>query len=154
MTDGLATLRTIFFAVLTSTILLGVVALVVTTTGEFGGGTIDVFVGIAAVLAAGLGATFASATVAPALDCSTPQRLAGTYRTRFIIRLAFAETPMLLAFVAAVVTANPLVYLAGVPFAALAFARVAPTQTNLEREQDELVLRGCGTSLDEALRGR
>ena len=153
VSDGLMALRLIYFAVVQTTVLLGVVVAVMSFAGAYGHGPVSLWVGAGGVVAMGVLTAIASAVAPPALDCRTPARLAATYRTRLIIRLALAEAPMLAGFVAALVTANPFVYLVGTPFAVPAFSRAAPSHANLEREQDDLILQGCGISLSEALRG-
>jgi hypothetical protein len=87
------------------------------------------------------------------LDCSTADTLVGTYRTRFFFRIAIADSAMLVGFAASIVADNLVPYLIGAMFAIIGFARVAPTDRNLERDQEELNQSGCAFQLRALLSG-
>jgi len=76
------------------------------------------------------------------LDCSDDPSLAASYRTRFFLRLAFSETIALLGFVGFILTGRWWVYPVGAVFTAVGYARLAPSASNLSRDQDHLVVRG------------
>ena len=86
------------------------------------------------------------------LSCESETALAGSYRTRLFIRLAFAESTALLGFVASFLIDGNWIYFFAVLCSAPAFVRLAPSRTALIREQDELTARGCSHSLVAALR--
>jgi hypothetical protein len=150
MSDGLATLRILYLGVLNSTVIIGVVMGIMVATDAFPPGSGGAWIGLVVVAAAGL-VTLTAKGLAPRLDCSTPGKLAGTYRVRFIVRLTLAEAPVLAGFVGALVTGEPLLFLVGLPFAVVGYTRAAPTRRNIDRDQDELLAFGCGTSLLDAL---
>lgn len=151
--DGLLTLRVIFLVFVQSNLVIGIVLLVMALTDSMPPGSVDAGPAVAAVALFGVLINVVAAVVGPRLDCTTPGRLVGSYRVRFFIRLALAEAPVLAAFVGAMVTGEPLVFLVGLPFGAFGYLRAAPTRRSIERDQDALITSGCGTSLIPALRG-
>ncbi len=78
--------------------------------------------------------------------------LAGYFRTRMFLRLAFANSIALFGFIFAFTTMSGWLYYFGLALAVPGLLRAAPTRTALIREQDELTARGCDRSLLEALR--
>jgi hypothetical protein len=86
------------------------------------------------------------------LDCASDAALAGSYRTRFFVRVAFADVPALVGFAVSAPTLNPAMYPLGLAFTAIGFARLAPTAGRLATDQRELDRSGCGRSLVRALR--
>lgn len=78
--------------------------------------------------------------------------LAGGYRTRMFLRIAFANSIALFGFVFAFTSMSNWLYYVGVLLAVPGFVRAAPTRQALIREQDELAARGCNHSLVAALR--
>jgi F0F1-type ATP synthase membrane subunit c/vacuolar-type H+-ATPase subunit K len=87
------------------------------------------------------------------LACADDSALAGSYRTRFFLRVAFAESAALFGFVGFFIASVPWVYPAGAAIAFVGFARAAPTRTNLRRDQERLSDEGCYRSLVRALAG-
>ena len=88
------------------------------------------------------------------LDCSTDEKLAGSYRTRFFLRIAFAETVALFGFVFAFIGAARWIYYLGAAFSLIRFWTVAaPTRSALARDQETLNAAGCSRLLVAALRG-
>jgi hypothetical protein len=78
--------------------------------------------------------------------------LAGSYRTRFFQRIAFAQSVALFGFVFAFIGAPFWVYYLGAAFTLACFWIVAaPTRTALANDQRELDARGCVLSLVAAL---
>jgi len=86
------------------------------------------------------------------LSCDSDEALAGSYRTRLFVRLAFAESSALLAFVASFMINGNWIYFFGFACSLPAFIRLAPTKLAFVRDQDELTGRGCALSLMEAIR--
>ena len=85
------------------------------------------------------------------LVCTDDVSLAGSYRTRFFLRIAFAETAALFGFVGFFIASVWWVYPAGAGIAFIGFARAAPTRTRLRRDQERLSEQGCFRSLVAAL---
>ena len=86
------------------------------------------------------------------LSCESEAALAGSYRTRLFVRLAFAESTAPLAFVASFMIEGNWIYFFGALCSLPAFLRLAPSKAALVRDQDELNSRGCALSLIEAIR--
>lgn len=95
--------------------------------------------------------SFAERRIEQPLSCESDAKLAGTYRTRFFLRVAFAEAVALFGFVAVFLTGVFWLYPLAVVFTAVGFARLAPTAGNLTKDQQELYAAGCGRSLVAAL---
>jgi hypothetical protein len=104
------------------------------------------------VLVWGLGGLLVSRQAEKELACDDVGALLGSYRTRFFVRLALAESPAMIGFAAAFVTGSLLPYVAGLIPAAIGFARAAPTRTNLTRDDEQLLARGCPDSVYTWLR--
>jgi F0F1-type ATP synthase membrane subunit c/vacuolar-type H+-ATPase subunit K len=86
------------------------------------------------------------------LSCESEAALAGSYRTRLFVRLAFAESTALLGFVASFLIDGNWIYFFAVLCSLPAFVRLAPGKAAFIRDQDELTNRGCALSVMEALR--
>jgi hypothetical protein len=86
------------------------------------------------------------------LSCESETKLAGGFRTRMFLRVAFGETTALWGFVAAFLSMSGWVYYFGALCSLPALLRAAPTKAALMHEQDELTARGCNLSLVAALR--
>jgi hypothetical protein len=85
------------------------------------------------------------------LDCTTSARLAGAYRIRFFVRLAFAHTTAFLGFVGFILTNRGWLYPLGAAFALIGYLRLAPTHANLTKDQNLLAQSGCALDLIEVL---
>lgn len=149
-TNGLALLRQVFVSFSLAVVMIGVVVLFL-TAGDPPENAPSTGLVLAAVAALGfLGFVAPQVVVAP-LDCSSDATLVGGYRTRFFLRLAFAESAALVGFVGALLTGAPWPYLVGAAITAVGFARLAPTDANLAAEQDALATAGCPRDLRHAL---
>jgi F0F1-type ATP synthase membrane subunit c/vacuolar-type H+-ATPase subunit K len=86
------------------------------------------------------------------LSCESEAALAESYRNRLFVRLAFAESTALIAFVASffVIEAG-WIYFFGAFCSLPAFVRLAPSKRAFVLDQDELTGRGCALSLLEAI---
>ena len=150
--DGLLVLRTLFGSFVSAIVLIGVVVLILTSDEGFGGDLAGVpAAAITAVV--GILLQVVGGVVERPLTCTDAVGLAASYRNRFFLRLAFAESAALVGFVLVVLSGNPAVYLVGAAVTAYGFARLAPTGDHLERDQEVLRDGGCGLSLEAALRG-
>jgi F0F1-type ATP synthase membrane subunit c/vacuolar-type H+-ATPase subunit K len=85
------------------------------------------------------------------LLCANDASLAGSYRTRFFLRIAFAESAALFGFVGFFIASVWWVYPAAAAITFTGFARAAPTRTRLRRDQERLNEQGCFRSLVAAL---
>ncbi len=85
------------------------------------------------------------------LDCSDDRLLAGSFRTRFFLRIAFAESAALVGFVGFILSNNGWMYALGAGFAAVGFYRAAPSAANLAEDQRRLTQASCVRSLIAAL---
>ena len=88
------------------------------------------------------------------LVCTDDASLAGSYRTRFFLRIAFAESAALFGFVGFFIASVWWVYPAGAAIAFIGFARAAPTRARLRRDQERLSEQSCFRSLVAALSRR
>ena len=144
--DGLVALRRVTISFTNALVLFGVVL----TFAAPGGGAAMPWV-VVPVAVALVGAVIRRQVERP-LDCSSETALAASYRTRYFVRLAFADAVALSGFVAAFAGGPRWVYYAAGAFTLYRiWAHVAPTRSALEREQAEL--RRCRYSLVAALRG-
>ena len=148
--DGLVALRSLFIALPTTLVLVGVVVVVLWTTADleaaFSGGPVAVAVGVAGLV------LLVASTVVARLDGTSEASLAESYRRRFFLRMGLSESAALLGFVGFILTDNPAIYPLGAAFSAVGFALLAPTAANLARDQEALHRYGTRTSLLQALR--
>ena len=150
-THGLTILRRLFASFACALVMIGAVVVLLsatTTLTRHPLPSIDVAIG---VLLYGVFSVFVPRLIEKPLDCSSDQRLAGTYRTRFFLRLAFANAAALLGFVGFMESNNGWFYALGVAFAAIGFYRVAPSAANLAKDQQALSDASCSRSLIAAL---
>ncbi len=148
--DGLLVLRSLFLSFCAAVALVGVVVAIL-SAGEGMDGSADAGPVAIAVALAGVALLVASTWRRP-LDGTSEATLAESYRKRFFLRMAFAESAALLGFVGFILTGNPVVYVAGAVFTVLGFVLMAPTAANLARDQEALRASGSRHSLVSALR--
>lgn len=150
--DSLQLLRSIFVRFCVAVVLIGVIVLVL--------GDVDPEQpdrpALAVPIVVGVGVIcLALQRILPRpLDCSSPATLAATYRTRFFLRIAFAEACSLIAFAVYISIGPGWVYAVGLAFTLFGFAFAAPTVARLRADQDALSLSGCTLSLVAALRAQ
>ncbi|MDQ1475031.1 MAG: hypothetical protein QOE62_260 [Actinomycetota bacterium] len=145
---GLLMLRRLFLSFSIAIVLIGVVVSVISTKGDSVFPWLPIVVGWS-ILSLGVGRV-----VEKPLDCATDMTLAGSYRTRFFLRIALPESIALLAFVAAFGGAPKWIYYLGAAITLVGFwAYAAPTRAALARDQEALNAAGCTRSLVAALRG-
>lgn len=149
--DGLVLLRQVFFSFSVALLLFGIV-LVFLYPGLVPKGE-EPKPGIAlALIAAGALAGVLERVLERPLACVDEQALADSYRTRFFLRIAMAESAAMFGFVGFFVSYEWWVYPAGVAITAIGFRRAAPTRSNLANDQEHLYAQGCGLSLVGAVR--
>lgn len=149
--DGLVLLRGLLLTFSIAIGLIGVVVVVLAASAEpFG--SAPALPAALFLLGAGAVTLVLPPYVVRPLSCDSDDDLSKCYAQRFLLRIAFAESSALLAFVAFIVTGAGWLYLIGAGFTAIGFVRLAPTATHLAEEQDELNRAGCSRSLVAALR--
>jgi hypothetical protein len=146
--DGLVLLRDVFVSFVGSLVLFGVILTFVVAGRQRG----SPWPWAVAILAIGVICAVVPNVVARPLDCSIDLKLAGSYRTRFYTRMAFAEIPAMFAFVFAFTNGPAWLYYFGAVITLVRMAMAAPTPTAIRRDQDELDAQGCERSLVAALR--
>lgn len=149
--SSLEMLRHLFTAFAAALFLIGIVVLFLAPGGS---GDDDVMsAGVVAIGVAGYGviSLFMPRLLERPLDCTDPQALLASYRSRFFLRIAFADAAALIGFVGFFLADAWWLYPLGGAFAAIGFARLAPTRRNLERDQEGLHLAGCGESIIRVL---
>ena len=148
--DGLVLLRQVFLSFCLAIVLFGVVlAFQYADAQPMSDPSTGIAAGLLVVAASGI---LIEPLVERPLPCTDDRGLAGSYRARFFLRMAFAESAALFGFVGFFLTYAWWPYPIGAMMAALGFARAAPSRRNLERDQDDLVDRQCARSLVGALR--
>ncbi len=84
------------------------------------------------------------------LNTESPERLAGSYRARFI-GVGMAEAAALFGICGIFIGGSLWIYLVGLPFALAGLAIIAPTRANIERSQQKVQASGSPLSLGAAL---
>lgn len=149
--DGLIALRSTFLGFVTQ---LGGVGIVV---GFLAGGdgdrpSLSGGAGTVLVMLVGMASVLFVRYWPLPLVCRSDVTLAGSYRSRLFLRMAFAHMAALSGFAAFFLTANPAMYPLALVFAAAGYASLAPTATHLEADQQALADLGCARSLVAAVR--
>jgi F0F1-type ATP synthase membrane subunit c/vacuolar-type H+-ATPase subunit K len=146
--DGLYSGRMVFISFFNAVILIGVVLQFMQLDGSGMAWPWLVALGVAAIAS-----IVVTNLVDRPLDCTSAKTLAATYRTRFFLRIAFAETVALLGFVFSFTSQTAWIYYPAAAFTLYRFWTVAaPTQRALVADQRQLKSRGCQLSLVAALR--
>jgi hypothetical protein len=148
--DALTPLRSIFLTFALTLCLIGIVVGFLAAGGTRS--NMSARAGPLLVAAVGTVTVLVVRFVPRPLDCRSDASLAASYRSRFFLRLAFAQAAALCGFVAFFLTADPAMYPLGLVFSAAGFASLAPTAAHLHADQQQLDMAGCGRSLVRALR--
>jgi MFS family permease len=150
-TNGLQVLRQLFISFVTALVLFGLVVSMTAgdSTDKTGGPSSSVVTAV--VVGYGIVSLIAPRLLERPLDCTSDADLLSGYRTRFFLRIAFAEAAALIGFVGAFLSGEPWMYALGAAFTAIGFARLAPSRRNLCNDQEALNLQGCGRSLTRLL---
>jgi hypothetical protein len=106
-------------------------------------------VGIIAVV--GVVAILAVFRVRWTLACGSEAELASAYVSRFVFRIAIAESPGLVGVALSLLAGSVWPYLAAVPYVAIGLWLAAPTMRAIEAESQRLAEQACGASLVSAL---
>lgn len=146
-TDGLFVLRQVTTSFVAAFVLFGVV---LPLTKPRAGSPLPWF---AILVVTAIVSVVATRAVDRPLDCSSPTKLAGSYRTRFFLRIAFADTVALFGFTFAFIGGAIWLYFVGAAFTIFRILTgIAPTRSALERDQRVLRAQSCELSLIAALR--
>ena len=146
--DGLILLRKTILSFSTALVLFGVFLAVM----DVPNGSVMPWLGVLAACA--IASVVLTRVVDKPLDCTSASTLAGTYRTRFFLRVAFAESVALFGFAFVFIGAPRWLYYLGAAFALVRFWTIAaPTRAAVGRDQQALRRRGCELSLVAVLRG-
>ena len=145
--DGLLVLRQVFISFPVALVLVGIALAPIRLQGGSLVPWLPILIALAIVSLVG------ERVIEKPLDCATDATLAGTYRTRFFLRIAFADAVALYGFCFAFIGAPKWIYYAaaGMTLVRL-WTGVAPTRSALARDQDILNRSGCGRTLVAALR--
>jgi hypothetical protein len=88
------------------------------------------------------------------LSCASEAMLADSYRRHFFLRMASANSAILLMFVAGVYSGASWTILFAAVFALIGYTRAIPSVKAIAREDEALAERGCRWSLLRALQMR
>jgi hypothetical protein len=144
----LVTLRGAFLSYVLALVLFGVVLV---SLGDLGDASLDPTIAAGCLLAYGLVTYVVAGRISARLSCESAEKLVAAYRTRFFLRVAFADAAALFGFVLTFLSSSLLPYAAGLIAAAPGFVRLAPTRANLQREQDAMRAEGCPLGLYDLL---
>jgi hypothetical protein len=150
--DGLVAMRMVFLAICSGLLLVGVAVGVLAADADRADGSVSPWIAAAGVTVVGVVGLLFVRFVPLRLDCSDELVLAGSWRSRFLGRVAAAEMAALAGFVAYVVTGTPALYPLGLVFSALGLAYAGPFRATLVRDQEQLALEECAIALVPALR--
>jgi hypothetical protein len=151
--DGLVMVRALYASFVQAVLMIGVVVIILDRYGRVPdqGEPLPV---AGLVLAGGILAQLVGAVVEKPLDASDPGALAASYRKRFFLRLAFAESAALLGFAGFILTGAPVVYFIGLAVTLVGLARAAPTRARLAADEYRLAPAGDTIGIGAALSGR
>lgn len=147
--DGIAVMQSICLAMSVAVVLF---ASVLAHIGNLANG--PVIPSLPIIIAVALINPATDRHLAKALDFSSSEKLKSTYRSLFMVRVAFATSAALSAFCLTFITGPGWIYyIGGVLTLALLWTRVAPTGAVLARDQRILNSKGCELSLGKVLHG-
>ena len=134
---GVRVYRRLLAGMASSIVLIGVIFVFVVTSQKHWTNHIHavspVLVAAALVILAGICQLLARRSERP-LDGSSDE----SYQKRLFLWVGFSETPVFVGIVTVVASGQLWFYPIGAIFAFIGFARIAPTNRNLARDQDEL----------------
>lgn len=130
---------------------LALVTVVVVVLGDQVDGTEPLALSAGIVTVSGILSLLAPSIVRSRLDGSSTDSLVASYRTRFFLRIAFAESAALAAFAIALALGPWWVYFIGLACSIVGFVRLAPTRAHIEAEERALFDRGSDVALRDAL---
>lgn len=150
--DSLTVLRRVFVMFATMNIGVAVVVVVLAVTVRVGAG-VPAVAGVAGVVGFGLLSLLGThrLVMGKPLDCSSDAVLATSYRVRFFLGMGTTNSIALVGFVGYILSGSPVAYVVGLAIGVTGLFLLAPTASNLARQQADLVAEGCPRSLVQAL---
>jgi hypothetical protein len=148
--DQRRVLRALWLSYVEADVLFAVIAVAI-TAGRSSAGTLGPLL-LAATALVAVGMRLVGLTRRP-LDCASDATLLTSYRSRFFLRTAFAESVVLIGFATTMRGDGAWLVVVGAVVALALMAVDAPTRANLERDDAALRRGGCGRSLVVALSG-
>jgi hypothetical protein len=132
-------------------VMIGVVVVLLSATTKVNSHPVAVVAVVVGIIVFGIFSVVVPRLVERPLDCSDDRVLAGTYRTRFFLRIAFAEAAALVGFVGFILSNNGWMYALGAGFAAVGYYRAVPSAAHLAEDQRVLSQAACVRSLVASL---
>ena len=151
-TNGLIVMRQAWCAFVGGITVVGVVVVVLRLSGGFEA-AIDGSTAALAVAVIGVLAQLFASRGLPPLTGDNERAVATRFQRSFFLRIALAEAPALVGFVAFILSGNAAVYFVGYTISAFGLVRCAPTAARLEATQQRLEASGSGVNLLAALVG-
>ena len=142
----LAVLRSLFVSFCASLVMIGFVVLFLATDAS-GAASLSGAAACGIVALIGIAITIGLTFFMPTLSCGSPGQVLGQYRSRFFLRVAFAQAGALIGFGAFFLSGNPVAFFVGLPIALFNLIRFAPTTANIVSEDRRLAAQGCDCSL-------
>jgi hypothetical protein len=143
---GIIVARMLFVGLLWGGLGIGFVLIFISVTF----GTPDLLAGL--VVGPGLlGNAAAAWSARRALDISSEQALAASWRTNFFLGFALNEAPLLIAFALTFLIDETWPYFVDLPFWLFGMYLIAPSARNLARRQQQIIRAGSSLSIGAAL---
>ena len=145
----LSTLRLTFAAFAVTSLLVGLVLIVIPAPSERKSAT--AFAALVAIIGLA-GVTLSWRSRSRPLARINASALAASYAAQLFVGIAFAQLPAMMGFVGPFISGSDWVYVMGLAFSLLGYALVAPTDGAIRRGDEQLVAAGSPYLLSEALR--
>lgn len=146
--NGLIVTRRLFVAFVMTFMLTGAIA---AATAPKVTRSVDATLMALVVVAVGVTGQIVARVLSRPLRIENAAALGGSYRSRFLLRVACSEASVLAGFAGVLITGNVGLYLLGAAFTLAGCVWFAPTRANLERDQRDLDSRGSRFDLSAAL---
>lgn len=146
--NPLVTMRTVFMACSMQLVGFGVVIFWLDATSSASAHSASLAL---ALVAAGGAISLLGRRLEKPLEGTSDVTLASSYRSRFFLRVAFAEVAALAGFIAFFETYQWWAFPAGALFTVIGLRRAAPTTARLARDQERLTAVHCEHRLVDAL---
>lgn len=149
---ALGVMQQVFLAVAAGILLIGNVVLILDNTADLKRTAVPAGVVAASVVAIGLLSFLGGRIAVPSLDPSDATRLVTTYRSLLFARLAWAESPAIVAFAGFLLLGGEAwVYVIGLAASLVGLLLAAPTRAALRREQEHISASGSSLDLLEVM---
>ncbi len=149
---ALGVMQRVFVAFCVAILLIGNVVLILDNSGDLERTDVSSGVVGAVVTVIGVLSLVGGRIGAPALKASGPAHLVTSYRSRFFARMAWAETPALVAFGGFLLLGGEAwVFGIGLAASLVGFVLAAPTRASLRRDQEQITATGSSVDLLEVM---